>query len=213
VTGPSHLNKTLCGPWRSCYAVSITPHRQHRQAITRHDPVSVCLIIQTFRMHVDLGCNRPKYDSKHPSSYPFLLAVFLKHPSMPNTKNSISLDESICDSSSNMASIDTNPKSSSSTTHLHLYNLRWRSSRLSASSSTTSLDSLAKEKVAYHDDEAGGQKKLKPIESALAHKRATSTISPQSLIRSSASLVLREPPGIPPGKVLSATFTMIKVVK
>jgi hypothetical protein len=123
------------------------------------------------------------------------------------------LDESICDSSSNMASIDTNPKSSSSTTHLHLYNLRWRSSRLSASSSTTSLDSLAKEKVAYHDDEAGGQKKLKPIESALAHKRATSTISPQSLIRSSASLVLREPPGIPPGKVLSATFTMIKVVK
>ncbi|RDW90955.1 hypothetical protein BP5796_02120 [Coleophoma crateriformis] len=47
---------------------------------------------------------------------------------------------------------------------------------LSTSSSTTSLSSLAKEKT-NHDEETGGQRKLKLFESPLAHERATAPVS------------------------------------
>lgn len=48
-------------------------------------------------------------------------------------------------------------------------------SRISASSSTTSFDSLTKEKKAYNDNVTGVQKKLKLFESPLTHERAKST--------------------------------------
>jgi hypothetical protein len=50
-------------------------------------------------------------------------------------------------------------------------------SRLSVSSSTTSLESSTKEKPPHHEEDALEQKKLKLFESPLAHDRAKSILA------------------------------------